>query len=230
MLTASMLEKLFNTTDYNTPGLVLNFICASLWAVSYVLIILRIRKHSFIEMPVFAALGNIAWELLWSTVYQGNLGALFNWGVKLWLILDVYIIWHVFKLGTQQIFIPEMRRVFRPLAAFTFFGWAVALFLFTHMGLDNPIGGRSAIMLNLVISVLYIFLLFRTEHPELMSRPVAWCKGVGTGCYTASVFFNEGPQQKFIEAIGILIFLIDASYIWLLYRYRQGKLSLSGAS
>ncbi len=221
------MEKLLNFQDYSPTVIVLNLICASLWAASYILIVIRIHKLKFIEMPLFAALGNIAWEFLWSTVFHGNMGPLIEWAVKLWLILDIYIIWNLYKYGRQQVFIPEMQKHFKVLFAATFIAWIAALFGFTHIGIDNPIGGRSAIILNLIISALYIFLLFKTHRPDLMTLRVAWWKGIGTACYTISVFLNYGPQDIFIEAVGIIIFILDIIYIKLLYEYRSGKLKLS---
>src|SRR5213075_1864519 len=49
------------------------------WVVAYIILCVRIRKLKFVEMPVFAACGNMAWEAVWSLVLTTDMGRFFEW-------------------------------------------------------------------------------------------------------------------------------------------------------
>ena len=84
-------NDLLNHSCYTPFQLVLNLAASARWLAAYVILLMGVKKYKTIEMPMAAAMGNIAWELLWSVSFKGNMGALLNWGVRAWLFLDVFI-------------------------------------------------------------------------------------------------------------------------------------------
>lgn len=69
------------------------------WITFYALIIRSIRKDKYVEMPWICILANISWEFIWGFFFyeQINLGELFIWSYRAWFLLDIYILWGMFK-------------------------------------------------------------------------------------------------------------------------------------
>jgi hypothetical protein len=45
-----------------------------LWGVAYAILVVRIPRHRFVEIPFFAVCGNVTWEFLWGFVFEGSPG------------------------------------------------------------------------------------------------------------------------------------------------------------
>ena len=195
-----------------------------LWVLVYAIYVKDIRKMQFIEMPVFAACGNIGWEFVWGFLAVTNMGPLLQWCYRIWFFFDLFIFASVLRYGGQQVMTPAIRKHFRPLAVFTAVAWGASFFAMIKTGLDTPIGANSAYILNLTISVLYIFVFLQQTDISRLSMPVAWFKMIGTGMNT--VFMNIYPLYAdfyFLRFISILTTVLDCVYIYLLWRARSAS-------
>ena len=87
----------FNTCSYSVPALSFFIVGGALWFVAYVAVLYHVWKHQFVTIPAVAVVANISWEWLWGFFYVPDLGRLVIWGYRAWAILDVFIVFFLFK-------------------------------------------------------------------------------------------------------------------------------------
>lgn len=199
-----------NTEKYSTAALVWNGIGCLFWVVTYAALVKEIIKRKFVEMPFFIAAGNIAWEFIWSFFYHPDTGRLYSLSYQGAFLLDIFIYYHVFKYGAKQIAIPLINRYFKLIALALLIMWLPLNYFFVEQGFDTPIGANSGYILNLMISLLYPLLLLRND-PTNFSQVVAWCKWIGTGCITVSMFLIY-PDNYLVQLLGVFCFVLDLIY------------------
>ena len=213
--------RILNLVDYSPFEMFLNITATVLWAAAYIVILRNGLRRTFIEMPALAGVGNISWEVLWSTVFQPNMGPLIVWGVRAWLLLDLVIVYVIVKRGRLQWLNPMSRRHFVPFAFGMMLVWLGFFYTFTSAGFDTPVGGRSALILNLTMSCLYLAMGTRLDLVRFMSPAAAILKGLGTAFFTAFVFVGT-PNDHISIWLGSAVFVVDCTYTWHLIRLRRG--------
>lgn len=222
----------FNTTDYTVEALVFLMLSSIAWVIAYIAIIAHERKYGFVEMPMFIACGNFAWEFMYSWIFPHyiNTGIVFGIGVKAWFFLDVFIFWLVFKDGGGSLQIPQLRKYFTPLVITLMLMWMPIMYSLIVSGLDNipfmstkqPFGGAgglSAYILNFGISMLYLIQYLQRYEEQVFSKVVAWSKWFGTACATV-FFFIADSQNYFLLTLGVLVFIMDVLYLVVIYTLR----------
>ncbi|HXU27737.1 MAG TPA: hypothetical protein VN698_10950, partial [Bacteroidia bacterium] len=167
-----------------------------------------------VEMPFFIAAGNIAWEFVWSVFFHPNTGKLYALSYQGAFLLDVFIFYSILKYGSKQVDIPEIKKYFKWIAIGLLTMWVPLNYFYVAQGFDTAIGANSGYILNLIISLLYPMLLLRSD-PTNFSKIVAWCKFIGTGCITVSMFLIY-PTNYFVQIIGATCFVLDLFYSILL--------------
>lgn len=212
-----------NLKEFSTYELTLTAIGWTFWIVFYALIIVSIRQDKYVEMPWICVLANISWEFVWGFFFYEtiNLGELFIWSYRAWFILDLFILFGLFKYGKKQIDIPEIKKHFVPISIGLIIMWLALFSSFISSGFDHKWGSQSAYILNVVISFLFISLFLRQWKRKHFSKLMAWCKCLGTLAYTI-VYFNFDPPNSFVHIIGGVVFILDIIYLYLLYT-RQNK-------
>lgn len=194
------------------------------WITLYALIIRSIHRDKYVEMPWICALGNISWEFVWGFLFYQSvqeIGQLFVWSYRAWFILDIYIFWGVLKYGSKQLVIPEIKKYYTWICLAVVACWVSLYSTFIYSGFDNKWGSQSAYISNVLISTLFITLFLRQWRFKKFTKTMAWCKCLGTLAYTI-VYFNFDPPNLFVHVIGGLVFLLDISYLIMLYKL-QGK-------
>lgn len=215
-------SRLVNLQEYTPLELFLFGGGCYLWVLVYGIYVKEIHRQRFVEMPVFAACGNIGWEFVWGFLAVTNMGPLLQWCYRIWFFFDLVIFASVLRYGAQQVLTPAIRKGFRPLAVFTALAWGAAFFTLIRAGLDTPIGANSAYILNLTISVLYLFLLLQQTDVGRLSLPVAWLKMIGTGMNTVFMNIYAGyADNYFLRFLAILTTALDCVYLYLLWRARS---------
>src|SRR5690242_5018587 len=101
---------LFNLQQYTAAQLALYATGAYLWVVAYLIYIRNGFKYGVVEMPAFAACGNVGWEFCWALVFTTDLGALSVYAHKAWFFLDLAIFYLVLKYAHKQTDIPLLKR------------------------------------------------------------------------------------------------------------------------
>ena len=212
-----------NLKQFTPYELIVTSIGWIFWITLYALIIKSIRKDKYVEMPWICALGNISWEFVWGFFFYEsiNLEEFFIWSYRAWFFLDIYILYGVFKYGNKQIDIPDIKKNFNWIIPVVIALWVTLYSTFIYSGFDHKWGSQSAYISNVLISTLFITLFLRQWEFKKFSKVMAWCKCLGTMAYTI-VYFNFDPPNLFVHVIGGVVFLLDITYLYLLYT-RQGK-------
>jgi hypothetical protein len=212
------MNELFNTTDYTILQLATSGLGGVLWVVAYLIIIKDIRKYKFVEMPVFFACANIAWEFLWGFVFDDkiNMGSFYVWAYRAWFFADLFIWISVIRYGYKQISLEPLKKYARPIFLVLTTAFFFILYAFISNELDNPMGAQTSYLLNFGISIVYITTWLRIGHEQKYSKAVAWMKMLGTLFYTI-FFYERFPGSIYVLTIGPIIFLIDMIYISFLY-------------
>lgn len=210
------LDYWINTKDYTTTQLLWNGIGCLFWVVTYAALVREILIKKFVEMPFFIATGNIAWEFIWSFFYHPDTGKLFSLSYQGAFLLDVFIFCFILKYGYKQIMIPEIQKHFKLIAFALLVMWIPLNYFFVKQGFDTPIGANSGYILNLIISLLYPILLLRSDA-NYFSETVAWCKFIGTGCISVSMFLIY-PTNYLVQTLAISCFILDLFYAIILKR------------
>ena len=214
------MDQFVNTTDYTLAEIIIFAIGCYLWCGIYFIYIRNILKRSFLEIPILAATGDIAWELLWSTVFKPDMGLLFVWGYRAWLILDIYLFYSLVKYAHNQLPSDIKGWWNWTTASIITLGWAVIFYTFKIEGLDAVVGARSAFPLNLLISFLYIPLFLRKKGEQPFSYLVSWLKAIST-TFNVTFLFMHYPNDVFLLSVGPMIWICDVFYIGLHIKYRQ---------
>jgi hypothetical protein len=215
--------SLVNCADYTPFELLLFCFGCWLWVVCYVVIIRDVRRYKFVGMPAFAGAGNIGWEFVWTFLFATNMGLIADWAYKAWFVIDVYIFWKLVQYGDKQGWAPAIRRVYKPmiLGGAAFLG-LLYYFFRTSGHQDYEIGAATAYIDNCLMSVLYLFMLSRLTDVRGLAPSIAWMKMIGTGTNTVFMILRF-PQDRFIHALGIGLFVCDVIYIVWLRQKREAQ-------
>lgn len=209
----------FNLCKYTISDLIFVGIGTLFWVISYIAVIRNGFKRKFIEMPVFVAVGNIAWEFVWSFIYKTDMGDFYLWGYRAWFFLDLFIFYLVIKYGAKQFKWEVLQHhilaiVFGLVAFFGFF-----FYHFVHGGYDTPIGATSAFFLSVGISTLYITLFLTNKNAKNFSLTAGVTRALGDLVLT--IFAIQFYDIGIIKVMGGYVVVLDLLYVVLLIRAKK---------
>jgi hypothetical protein len=169
-------------------------------------------KRKQLEMPVVAAVGNITWELLWGFFYRVDMG----WGLQgIYMgafILDLGIFAAALLYGWKQVRTADVRRWWPIVIAALATGWLAFYAALEHQGYDLPLGSNSAYLDNLEMSALYLWYGLTLVDLSVLSKVVAWSKGIGTLMVTVFVFMAY-PDNAFVHTLAVMVGVMDVAYV-----------------
>ncbi len=198
------------------------------WLVAYLLIIVRCFRQRTYGIPLLAVAMNFSWEVQYTLVRpplcdDGRLDV-----VKLafflgWLLLDLLIVWQVIRYGRKEQAIPAIQHNFFPVLAATFaYCWMGHVAWARYVTFEAP--QVDAYIINLVMSILFIFFLYSRPHLRGISYGGAWFKFLGTGVISFANFFQMGQEPKKVHYFYYLlfggVFFFDALYVFLVHQQR----------
>ena len=212
--------NLLNLHDYTAAQLALYSIGAYLWVVAYVIYVRNGFKYRVVEMPAFAAAGNIGWELNWALFFTTDLGALCVYAHKAWFFIDLAIFFLVLRYGWKQTDIPLLKKYWIPVCLFLFVSSAVFYGTFTKQGFDVGSTIQSAYICQLPISLLYIPLMLSRTSLVGYSTWTAWTRTLGTG-FIGVFAFMRYPDHPWLLSMAVISTLVDFLYIYLFTQRRR---------
>lgn len=212
-----------NTKDYTFWQLFFYGLGCFLWVIAYVIYIRNIRRLKYIEMPVFAGCCDVGWEFTWSFLTATNLGLLLQGANVVWFLLDFGYIFTfgILRYGWKQITTPQLRQrsFFLPACILIAIFAAAATYYLQAQGLDNEVGGRSAFLIQLCISFLYVTLMLRTDL-SCFSYTASWCRSLGSALVVV-FFFLRYPDDHFLQLIGTTSAIVDGTFLYLFAKRRR---------
>ncbi len=201
-----------------------HFLAASsavLWSITYVLIIYRGFKDKNYGMPIVALCLNLSWEFIFAAIYPMILAQrIVNY---VWFALDVVIVVTYFLYYKKDFSNSLNKRLFIP-QFLLLFSTSFLGVLFITIEFDDFSGVYSAFLQNLVMSILFLAMLFRRNNVSGQSIYIALAKMLGTLGPTILVFMNfyEFQNGIFVKFLGIGCLIFDLLYILFLYlKFRE---------
>ncbi|MCP4118876.1 MAG: hypothetical protein GY737_26470 [Desulfobacteraceae bacterium] len=188
-------------------------VCGFCWTMAYILAIYRGYKDKTYGFPAMAVLFNVAWELAYAVIYPHSspVGKV----AFVWLFLDLFLLVQVVCYWKSEHPLPG--RSIPPLAV-------VLGGLFMAMGVI--IGGEkyhiwilaSAFGQNLLMSLLFVLMLFSRDDARGQSVYIGVLKMVGTGIVVTPLLLNPSPTHTlFKKGVYAGILLLDLVYVLGIY-------------
>jgi hypothetical protein len=194
-----------------------------IWTLAYLHIVLDGRRNPVNEMPMMAAVGNIAWEFMWAFLFtETPIGRLFNIGCACWFFVDLFINYQVLTKNRAAETNHWIKKNYVIIYAFSFVSWFAILYFMAKDGADNALGVQSALLLNILMSALYIYQM--VEHPKFKGRVyterIAVLKFIGTGIIViASIMI--WPNNYYILSMGLITMTLDVVYLLMFREYKH---------
>jgi len=195
--------------------LFLTLVSGVAWTIVYVAAIrIGFRQRTY-AIPVAALALNFAWEVVYTVQSLSDVDVQ-TFVNATWALADVVIVVTFFRFGRSEL--PGF--VTRGL----FVGWSVLLFvtafavqlLFLEEFGAHDASRYSAFLQNLLMSGLFIAMFVARRGLRGQSRTIAGAKLVGTAAPT--VLFGAMEGSVLILGLGILCAMLDAVYVWLVWR------------
>ena len=205
--------------------LLLSGIC---WSIVYVdCIRIGIKDKSF-AMPFWALVLNFSWELLQTVLGFKELGVQTQVIVNLcWVILDIGIFYTYFKYGLNEFPVSIAKKWFYIWSVFGLFvSFVLQYYFIQQFGIIQG-GSYSAFLQNLLMSILFIGMLFNRKSSRGQTMLIAIMKWIGT--LAPTVLFGIIGIEKVVRpnqlvlVLGILIFVFDMIYIFLLNNAKRSE-------
>lgn len=203
---------------FSASQLAFNGLGCAIWVVAYGALAYAIYKKKFVEMPVIAAGANIVWELIWSFWFCPTTGRTFWLMYLAAFVIDIFICVAALRYGARQFKGAWWRQRVKPLFVVNLLVWAVIIAVWELSSLHDPIGANSGYLLNLLLSVLSLVMFLRLGTPHLFSKVIGISRAVGTALISVSIA-SIYPESSVLIAATILCFLVDATYVTLLFRH-----------
>lgn len=197
-----------------------------LWITLYIVLIINGRKNRFVELPIFIITGDLVWEALYGFVFPLDpvLNPIIQWGIRIWCLIDCVVFALALKYANNEITTPLIVKYITPICLALFVFWGVFVYAIADAGIGGTViidnadlvrEAVSAYLLNIVISVIYLYQYLRLYNQRVFLPSVAWLKMLGTGLTTVAVYFNQ-PFNGFLMILGVLVFVADVTYLVLL--------------
>nr|WP_322711290.1 hypothetical protein [Nostoc sp. ChiSLP03a]MDZ8212494.1 hypothetical protein [Nostoc sp. ChiSLP03a] len=184
------------------------------WTVAYLLIVRRSIQDKSVGMPLVAVCLNISWEFIFSFMFKSRKPQLYiNY---VWFFLDSIILIQYLRFGKlnfrQHSSKTAFYTAFFSVLAVSFFNM---LFIVYEFGRNNS-ATYIAFQINLIMSMLFLYMLLSRSSVAGQSMYIAIAKMIGTACASLSVYLSQ-PSSILLAFLYVSIFLFDLVYSILLY-------------
>lgn len=190
------------------------------WTITYLLIIQRSWRDRSYGMPLVALCANISWECIFSFLLPPQLiQHIVN---LIWFVLDAVIFALTIRYGPRE-FLNLSKRAFYTLLGLALVTSFFAVLLVTLEFHDS--GVYAAFGQNLMMSILFITMLFRRRSLRGQSMSIALCKLLGTACASLAFYLYSVPwhHSVLLPFLYVATFIYDVVYVGMVYvRMRAG--------
>jgi hypothetical protein len=190
------------------------------WTATYILIIRRSILDRTYGMPLAALCANISWEFIFSFILPSpSIQRIVN------------IVWFVLDAGILACFLRYGRNEFANLSKWTFFT-TFGLTLATSFGAVllvtlefHDSGTYSAFGQNLMMSVLFILMLYRRGSSRGQAISIAVSKLLGTALASLAFFLYTAISHRsvLLPFLYVSILVYDVIYVVMVYKQLQAE-------
>lgn len=206
-----------NTEFYSTEQIIMFFTGAVFWLICYIDILYGIKKRHILYIPLAAVVLNFGWEIATSIFFVPNMGKLIVIAYFAWMFLDLFIFVNLFRYGIKQVRVEYFRK---HLPFFLLLGILISFLvqLTFMLDYDIPMAPVSGYIINLVMSISFLYLLYIPNYYN--SKITAWAKFLGTGIISV-MFYTRYPEDYFLLSMYIAVAIFDVLYIYHVMRRPQ---------
>jgi hypothetical protein len=193
----------------------------TLWALTYVLIIRRGSLDETYGMPLVALCANISWEFIFSFVYpHGPIQRPVN---IVWFSLDLIVLLQLLRYGPRE-FAGLSKRAFYAMFGLTLLTSFCAVLSITYE-FDDWDGAYSAFGQNLLMSVLFIAMLYTRRSLRGQSVFIALSKMLGTGLASIAFYLYATVSEGsvLLPFLYVSIFVFDLIYLVMVWTRGRDK-------
>ncbi|VVB88452.1 Uncharacterised protein [uncultured archaeon] len=192
------------------------------WSITYLLIIRRGFKDKTYGMPLAALCANISWEAIFSFIFPHSPPQLYiNY---IWFVIDVVIVLQFLYYGKSEF----TRLTNKKFYAMFLLALTTAFFLVFSITreFNDWQGAYAAFGQNLMMSVLFIVMLFSRDNLRGQSIYIALFKMSGTGISSLAFYLYQPISQGvLLPFLFVSIFIYDFIYVILVYqKYRESNI------
>jgi hypothetical protein len=216
------MNEWINLHAYTPVQLFFNGLGCVFWLLAYVVLVVRIVRMRFVEMPAMVAGANFGWEIVWSLCFHPS------WMYAGAALLDVFIFWSLLRFGTRQFTSEPRRRVFQGLCALNLLIWLVVCYSARAEGLDDELGARSGYVINVILSYTSLTLMLRLSSVYRFSSALGLFRALGTGFISVSIVLIY-PDSRFLHVLCAACAVLDGAFVIMLGAARRRE-RLAGAT
>lgn len=182
------------------------------WTLVYIFIILKSIKDKRCGMPLFALAFNLSWEFVYSILVGPG------WNIQ----RAINLVWLIFDIFIFILYLKYEKEPFEKDYGSRFYRWTGLVFISSFIIMlaakyefEGYLGAQySAYAQNLMMSVLFIQMLFKFKSSRSQSKVIAYSKMIGTLAPTILVFLSKGSYL--LQVMGLVIVVFDLLYAYLL--------------
>lgn len=198
------------------------------WTIVYIEIIRKGLKDKTYGIPLFALALNVTWEGLYTfRDLKSSPIPLQGWINLAWVILDIIIVFTYFNYGSKEFSEHVDKKHFIPWSLLIFIMCFTIQYSFLKE-FGNSAPEYSALIQNLIMSVLFINMLVGRKSTEGQSQIISVCKWLGTLAPTIRFGIINGHQLTLV--LGIFCSVFDIIYIYYLNSFIKSSVSRSGST
>jgi hypothetical protein len=210
-----------NAWEASTPfGNACGIVGDVLWMLAYIFTIrVGFRDHSY-GIPLVALCLNFSWEFVFSLIIRPK-SKLRMILTLLWLGLDCVILYQLLRWGSAEQ-TPQLQPHFVLIVVGTLILATIGHITF-HRTFKDPGGQEAAFAINLVMSILFVFLFFDRPGMHGLSYAAAWLKMFGTlilSIANCTVMYKQARKYGFFLFLFATILLFDVIYVYLMTQAR----------
>jgi hypothetical protein len=194
------------------------------WTIAYVLILVRAERDRRYGMPMLALAANLSWELTFAVVTPHSGPQMIVNGV--WLLLDVGLA--VQFLRFAHVDFPTLSRTMTRLLFAVAVVTAFGIVSLSVLEFDDRLGAYSAFGMNLLMSISFLFMLFRRRSLAGQSVAIALTKLLGTLFASIADFIFRyvvlglhARERVLPLFLYLAIFFFDVVYLVVLLREKR---------
>ena len=213
-------------------GNILVSISGITWTIVYIELIQKGFKEKACGMPLFALTLNLAWELIYAIdglFISKSFILVQSIANVVWAFFDIFILITWFLYGRQYMN-EKSKKYFIPYTILAIIVAFTMQFAFYFSCSTSEIASiYSAYAQNVLMSIMFVAMLFKQDNTKAQSLTIAISKWIGTLTPTiyGAIYAVDLGLNYYVLLTGILCSVFDLIYIYFLYKFnKNGKVIL----
>lgn len=224
------------------PLIVLGVLMFGTWTAAYIAIIYRAWKDKSYGIPIIDGGLNVSWEAIFTFNLAGALTPALNWGNGFWFGFDALNVLQYYLYGKHVQTNSWLKKHWYVVLTLTIVTAGIGVWMFM-IYFNDVYGVASSMIMDILMSTLFIGMLFNRPDLRGLSYAGAWLRMLGNAFGFAFCFFwwpeqfvdgqmcatvmgeqviiEEPRSFAFLNFLYITIPILDCLYIYLFAKRRK---------